>query len=243
MYLKDQIERIVLFNIARGSFRLADNITRAFAYRVYKEVITKLPDNEIFELIDTITGGLGYKGKELDPIRMSYCGSIIAWPEAIPPGGRVLEIGTGIGRTCYVATNWAKPSLYVTVDNSPMILAIALYRNPISAYQEALHKEVVKVSLCDAVKIVNVMRGIIKFDHIIHDGGPNPQRNPRLFDKEFLRSLCSLLREGGTLSLFVGRHKGWQDKLFTALRELDFEVHSVSFPDTPVLVFHAKKKA
>ena len=44
MYLKDQIKRIILFNIARGNFRLADNITRAFAYKVYREVIAKLPD-------------------------------------------------------------------------------------------------------------------------------------------------------------------------------------------------------
>jgi len=86
MYLKDQIERIVLFNIVKSNFRLADNITRAFAYRIYKEVIAKLPDNRIFELVDTITGGLGYKGKELDPIRMPYCGSIIAWPEGIASG-------------------------------------------------------------------------------------------------------------------------------------------------------------
>ncbi|RLF19608.1 MAG: hypothetical protein DRZ82_05025 [Thermoprotei archaeon] len=239
--LKSRVERVILSNIVKGKFSLADRITRAFARKVYNEVIANLPDDEILDLIDSITGGLGYRGKELDPVRMSYCGSLIAWPEAIPPGGKVLEIGTGIGRTCYVATGWAKPSLYITIDNSPEILAIALYRNPISVYQKALSKEIVKICLCDAVKAVKLMVGTIKFDHIIHDGGPNPLRNPRLFSKEFLSNLYDLLRKGGSLSLFAGRHRGCQDRLYFILKSLGFKVNTVSFPDAPVLIFHARR--
>lgn len=239
-YTYNEIEKMVLSNIARGRYSLADRITRIYVRKVYEKAIMKLSEHELLELISRITGGLGYRGNTLDPVRMSFCGSLIAWPEAIPIGGKVLEIGTGIGRTCYISVRWAKPSLYLTLDNSPEILAIALYRNPIPDYQKALNDDIVKICLCDALKAVNLMRNI-NFDHIIHDGGPNPQKNPRLFSHGFIKSLYVLLKDGGTLSLFVGKHKRWQDRLFMLLKGLGFKVQSVSFPDSPVLIFHAIK--
>ncbi len=239
-YSYPEIERIVLANVARGRFTLADRITRAYARRVYEKRISALSDEEILELIDRITGGLAYRARSLDPVRMSYCGSLIAWPEAIPPGGKVLEIGTGIGRTCYAAVGWARPSLFVSLDNSPEILAIALYRNPVPMYCKALMNENVRLCLCDAIKAVEAMENI-RFDHIIHDGGPSPSKNPRLFGEEFLRKLYELLRDDGTLSIFAGKHRKWQDKLFHMLKGLGLEVQSVSFPDAPVLIFHARK--
>ncbi len=217
-----------------------DLLSRKIAEKTYLDKISRLSEGEIYSLIDGITGGLGYRKGDFNVMRMGYCGSLIAWPEAIPEGGKVLEIGTGLGRTCYAAVEWAKPSLFLTLDNSPEILAIALYRNPVKAFSEALKRSIVKIALVDAVKAVNIISE--KFDHIIHDGGPNPGKNPRLYSKEFIEKLLQLLKPGGTLSIFAGRNKKWQNKIYFVLKSLGFTIETVSFPETPTLVFHALMK-
>ncbi|RLE99697.1 MAG: hypothetical protein DRJ63_04655 [Thermoprotei archaeon] len=217
-----------------------DLLSRKIAEKTYLSKISKLSEDEVYSLIDEITGGLGYRKGDFNVMRMGYCGSLIAWPEVIPEGGRVLEIGTGIGRTCYAAVEWAKPSLFLTLDNSPEILAVALYRNPVEAFSRALKRSIVRIALIDAVKAVNIISA--KFDHIIHDGGPNPGKNPRIYSKEFLEKLSQLLKPNGTLSIFAGRNKKWQDKIYSILKSLGFAVEAVSFPGTPTLVFHASMK-
>ncbi|RLF23904.1 MAG: hypothetical protein DRN15_04865 [Thermoprotei archaeon] len=235
----EYIERITLANVTYGRYGVADRIARAYARLVYDRFISKMSEEEVFRIIDEVTGGLGYRRNDFNVMRMSYCGSIIAWPEAVSRGDKVLEIGTGIGRTCYVIVNWSQPSLYVTIDKSPEILAIALYRNPVNAYRDALNSSIVKILLCDATKAVPKMS--MRFDHIVHDGGPCPSRNPSLFSKDFLEQLSLLLKPEGTMSIFAGRNKKWQDRIYKNLRELGFRVETESFPDSPVIVFHCTK--
>ncbi len=237
-----EIEGEVLKLVKSKMISEADYISRSFALGVYCNKIRWMSESEVLQLIDEITGGLGYRSGEFNVMRMGYVGSLIAWPEAIPSRGRVLEIGTGIGRTCYVSINWASPALYITVDKSPEILAIALYRNPVSAFREALFSRQVKICLCDAIQLTKVLVDHkFTFNHVIHDGGPNPKRNPRLFSRSFLKMISKLLTTNGSLSIFAGRDKHWQDKIYRTLKMLGFKIETVVFPDTPTLVFHAVK--
>jgi len=236
----ESIEEEMLNLLRRRQFDAADEKSRLIAKDTYERFVKPLNDCEVFQLIDEITGGLAYRKGDFNIMRMVYCGSIIAWPEAIPDGGRVLEIGTGIGRTCYVAIEWANPSLFVTIDVSPFVLAIALFRNTVSAYREALWRKHVKIVLYDSLKAADALN--LMFDHIIHDGGPNPRRNPALYSRESLYTLSKVLKLGGSMSIFAGRDRKWQNEIDRTLKSQGFEVKSASFPDAPTLVFHAAKK-
>jgi len=216
-----------------------DRVSRTVV-SVFNEKVLSLGQEDLWRLIDGITGGLGYTAEDRDVTRLIIYGSYIAWVEAVKPGSRVLEIGTGLGRTCYSVLSTALPSLYLTIDSSPEILAIALYRNPYPLFQEALWNPVVKLCLCDAAIAVRHMNDF--FDHIIHDGGPNPNKNPALFSRTFLSDLVSLLKAGGTLSVFGGKNRKWQDRLYRELKALDLSVSSEPLPYSPVIVFHCIKR-
>ena len=241
MNMSTNVQAKIYHAIQRKKFDLADTLSREIARKIFEEEISKLLPEEIFRLIDEITGGLGYRKNDFNVMRMGYCGSLIAWPEAVPDGGKVLEIGTGLGRTCYACVEWSNPSLFLTIDKSAVMLAIALYRNPVEAYAKSLHKKNVKIVLGDALKVVELLPE--KFNHIIHDGGPNPNKNPRLYSREFLCSLTKLLMPGGTMSVFAGRNRKWQNYIYGVLKSLGFEINSVSFPDAPTLVFRARLRA
>jgi len=236
----DEIESLVIHKISRRLFNEADILSRRYAKRVFEKEVSKLSEEEVFSLMDKITGGLGYRKGDFNIIRISYCGSLIAWPEVVKVNAKVLEIGTGIGRTCYAVVAWSKPSLYLTIDISPEIIAIALYRNPVEAYRRALMNPCVKICLCDAIKAISVLPSGF-FDHVIHDGGPNPNRNPSLYAYSFIRRLVNLIKNNGTISIFAGKNKYWQEKIYKILKSLKLKVESVAFPDSPVLVFHACK--
>ncbi len=214
--------------------RLSRNEVSKLAARVQS-----MTDDELWNLIDKITGGLGYTKEDKDISRIIVCGSIISWVAVVKPKSKVLEIGTGLGRTCYTIISWSTPSLYLTIDSSHEILAIALYRNPYPQFRDSLMNECVKICLCDAEKAINAIND--SFDHVIHDGGPNPRRNPTLFSDSFLERLSELIKRGGTLSIFGGKDKKWQDKLYRKLRDLGFQVSTEAFPSSPVLVFHCIK--
>ncbi|MEM2214073.1 MAG: MnmC family methyltransferase [Candidatus Nezhaarchaeales archaeon] len=216
-----------------------DRISRIAALE-FKDRILSLSWEELWSLIDRITGGLGYTSEDRDITRLIIYGTHISWAEAVRRGSKVLEIGTGLGRTCYSILSTTSPSLYLTIDSSPEILAAALHRNPYPPFREALSSPIVKICLCDAVNVVRYINDL--FDHIVHDGGPNPNKNPSLFSSSFLGDLVSLLKIRGTLSIFGSKSRKWQNKLYHELKSLGLSVTSVSLPYTSVLVFHCIKE-
>lgn len=206
----------------------------------FKENILSMSHENIWRLIDEVTGGLGYTMEDREVTRLVIYGTYISWAEAVKRGSKVLEIGTGLGRTCYSVLSITTPSLYLTIDVSPEILAIALYRNPYTVFQEALLNPVVKLCLCDATEAIFSIDD--SFDHIIHDGGPNPSKKPVLFSRKFLERLVSILKPTGTLSIFGGKNRKWQDKLYRELKDLGLSVTSKPIPYSPILVFHCTKR-
>jgi len=72
----------------------ADKLSRRIAKSVWRNVVSKLPQDELIKVVNNITGGLGYKSSTpLDPLQMSVAGHYIVWYEAIKNGYRVLEVG------------------------------------------------------------------------------------------------------------------------------------------------------
>ncbi|HIQ03112.1 MAG TPA: hypothetical protein EYH40_01685 [Desulfurococcales archaeon] len=230
----------ILEYLSRGDYVLADRITRLKAKQHYLSYVSKLSCDEKLELIDRITGGLGYKGRDLNILQMNFAGTVISWIEAVKPKARVLEVGTGLGRTCFIVVSNVDTQLYLTLDNSLTMISIALYANPIREYMMALNKSCVKVVWADATKAVNAIDD--SFDHIIHDGGPNPNRNPKLFSKPFLTRLVRLLRRGGTISVFAGMNRFWQEKIYAILNEIGIRVEeAVHLPSSRAIVYHGVK--
>lgn len=235
---KKSLNDIIVQLLSQGNYDLVDSFSRK-AVSSLKDDVCSLSHDEIWRVIDKVTGGLGYTLNDKDVSRLIIYGSYISWVEVVQQGYKILEIGTGLGRTCYTVLSTVTPSLYLTIDSSREILAIALYRNPYPPFQEALSNPCVKICLCDAVKAVSAIKDV--FDHIIHDGGPNPNKNPELFSDSFLGKLVNLLKSNGTLSIFGSKNRLWQNRLYHKLRNLGFRVKTETLPYSPVVVFHCIK--
>ncbi|MEM4577125.1 MAG: MnmC family methyltransferase [Candidatus Nezhaarchaeales archaeon] len=232
-------ESLVKELLKQKKYSEVDKISRDIVSS-FKGLVLSMSQESLWRLIDEVTGGLGYTMEDKEVTRLVIYGTYISWAEAVKHGSKVLEIGTGLGRTCYSVLSITTPSLYLTIDVSPEILAIALYRNPYAAFQEALSNPVVKLCLCDVTEAILYIDD--SFDHIIHDGGPNPNKNPALFSRKFLEKLVSILKPTGTLSIFGGKNRKWQDKLYRELKVLGLSVASKPIPYSPILVFHCIKK-
>ncbi len=234
-------DEIIPEAVAKGELRRADRLTRLVALDALHYIVERLGWQRLVRHVRGVTGGLGDREDDLfDPFRMGLAGSVIAWPEAVPEAGRVLEIGTGIGRTRYAVHVTVETSLYVSIDVDPVIHAIALYRNPVPAYQEALWKRDVVLLLGDAVRLTRLLPEA-SFDHIIHDGGPNPRRNPRLYSRRFLATLARLLKPGGSISVFAGAERKWVTRIYETLKNLGFRiVETVHLPGSRARVIHAR---
>ena len=216
----------------------ADRVSRECA----RAAASVAEPSKLLGLVERLTGGLGYRSDTpFDPAQMVVAGTVIAWPEAVRNGSRVLEIGTGLGRTCYVIHYAATPSLYVTVDYSPEVLALALYANPSKDFASCLQRPDVKIVLLDAVEAVKRLPSSW-FDHVVHDGGPNPVRNPRLYSVGFLSQLYRVMKPCATLSVFAGRSRAGRNLVYSSLVRAGFQVLGVeSFHDSPAAVYRARK--
>lgn len=234
-------DRIIPRLVAEGRLRSADRLTRLVALDALHYTVDRLDWARLTRYVRSVTGGLGDREDEpFDPFRLGLAGSVIAWPEAVPEDGRVLEIGTGVGRTRYAVRVTRRTSLYISIDIDPVIHAIALYRNPIPAYQEVLWTRDFIVLLGDAARLVERLPAGI-FDHVIHDGGPNPRRNPRLYSIHFLSMLAERLKPGGTISVFAGAERNWVTRIYSTLKRLGFRiVETVHLPGSRARVIHAR---
>ncbi len=232
----------IIAGLLKGDLLGVDRISRSIALRTYLERVSKLPDRELWDLVDRVTGGLGYTRDDRDFVRVIMAGCTIAWPEAVEDGDKVLEIGTGLGRTIYCILESTNPSTIVSIDISPEILAVALYRNPYSFFQEKLWDQRVHIVLGDAVETIDILyRKNIRFNHIVHDGGPNPDKNQRLYTRNFLEKLVELLEPNGTITIFAGRKRQTVSRIYNTLKQIGVEPETKTFPYTPVRVIHGKK--
>ena len=227
--------------VAEGRLREADGVSRDCAERLWR-----LASDELRErapaVVEAATGGLGYGSESpFDPAQMVVAGTVIAWPEAVRDGSRVVEIGTGVGRTCYVIHYAAKPSEYVTIDVSLEVLAIALHANPSPSFADCLRGDDVVILYGDAVDLLPLLPSA-SFDHAVHDGGPNPLRNPRLYSRTVFAQLARILRPCGTVSVFAGRSREGRRMVYEGLASAGFTgIHAVSFPTAPTFVYRARK--
>ena len=232
----------ILDLISRGDICRVDALSRRIAYNQYVEQVASMSAWELVELVDKVTGGLGYKrDKPFNSVSMTLAGTVIVWPDAVEKSERILEIGTGLGRTCYVTYYYTKPEMFITVDISLEMLAVALYRNPINAYWKSLWEITTFIVWGDAVDVVRRLPNSF-FDHIIHDGGPNPLKNPNIYTKHFFSELYRVLKPCGTLSVFAGRARRSKEMVYRNLLTAGFKIiESASLPESPALVFYALK--
>jgi len=232
----------IISSVLTKDLSKADRISRSIALKTYIDYTSRLSIDELWDLIDKVTGGLGYTREDRDFVRVIMAGCVIAWPETIGNGNMVLEIGTGLGRTIYCVLESANPLSILTIDISSEILSIALYRNPYPFFQNRLWDHRVNIIHGDAVEIIDLLHRIdMRFNHIIHDGGPNPSKNPRLYTREFLEKLVKLLEPGGSISVFAGRKTAVVSKIYNTLKQIGIKPKTHTFPYTPVRVIHGKK--
>jgi len=231
----------IIKNILLNNFEKADQITRIIAKNTYNSI--KNQDKDIARYIDEITGGIGYRRKMLgkDWERVVLLGCYIAWADAVQSNEKVLEIGTGLGRTNY-CIQYNKPMKIHSIDNDQLVIGIALYSNPYPEFQEYLWRENVKIFLGDALCIIRIlsMKGV-KYDHIVHDGGPCPAKNPILYSYDFFSSLDKLLKPGGRISVFGGKNPKIIKKIYSILKELGYEAYTVSPPGIRVFIIRGVK--
>lgn len=236
------VKQHILDLISKRDMYKVDILSRKLAYSYYVEKLAFMDKQELIELIDKVTGGLGYKRDEpLNAVSMTLAGTVIVWPDAVRKSRRILEIGTGLGRTCYVSYYYVKPEMFVTIDVSLEILALALYRNPIDVYWKSLWELTTFVVWGDAIDVVKRLPNSF-FDHVIHDGGPNPLKNPSIYTRWFLCEIYRVLKPCGTLSVFAGRARRGKEMVYRNLLNAGFKiVESASLPESPALVFYALK--
>ncbi len=240
-YAERLSDEIIPGMVAKGRLRDADKHSRLVALDALHYRVQRMSLHERLSYIRRVTGGLGDREDEpLDVVRMGLAGSVIAWPEAVRRGSRVLEIGTGLGRTRYAVYVTVEVGEYVSIDVDPVILAIALYDNPVPSYQEALWART-RIVLGDATRILRLLPSQ-SFDHVIHDGGPNPRRNPRLYSQSILRELWRVVKPGGTVSVFAGADRRWRSRIYEQLKRLGFEVvETLHLPGSKAAVIHARR--
>ncbi len=241
--LYPKIASKILELVKLGNLEEADSLTRAYVRRIFLEEVREWSFEKKLKFIEDVTGGLGFRSHNIyDVDSIIHAGKYISWCDVIQDNYCILEIGTGLGRTAYCVYSHASPRLYITCDISPYMLAIALYDNPISEFQEVLWRSSVRVLMCDGVRLVyNIC---LTFDHIIHDGGPCPDSNPRLFAEHVLLRLLDIVRSRGTLSVFAGKNRRWVDKIFRVFKNSDKVEHvvTISVPGSGLRVIHVVKR-
>jgi len=113
-------------------------------------------------------------------------------------GGRVLEIGTGLGYTAQASLDSGAVSV-VSIELSPAVLKIALV-NPWS--RRVFTDERMHIILGEAYEVLGSLRSAL-FDYIVHDP-PRLSLAGHLYGTSFYAELFRVLNEGGSLFHYVG---------------------------------------
>ena len=137
-------------------------------------------------------------------------------------GGRVLEIGTGLGYTAQAALDSGAVSV-VSVELSPAVLKIALV-NPWSC--RIFTDERMHIILGEAYEVLgSFCLGV--FDYIIHDP-PRLSLAGHLYGTSFYAELFNVLKEGGRLFHYIGepgsryRGRNLRESVMNRLRRVGF---------------------
>ncbi len=243
IFLFNKIIEQVLTLARQGNIEKADELTRSFVRKIYYEEVKNWDLNRKISFIENVTGGLGFRFHNIcDMESMVHVGMYISWADVVKDGYSIFEIGTGLGRTMYCIFLKAKPSLYVSCDINPYMLAIALFDNPVSEFQEILWKSCVKILLCDGVRLAYALP--YSPNHVVHDGGPCPRDNPRLYADHFIKRLIEITKQEGTLSIFAGKDRWWVNKIYNVVKSVELirEVRTVSVPGSGICVIHVRRK-
>lgn len=224
----------------------ADSLSRQIANKAYDFIQKHVGPKEILEYIDKNTGGLGYRNKLVgaDWERVVALGCYIAWAEAVSNKDTVLEIGTGLGRTNY-CLQYSGAKQIITIDIDPYIVGIALNNNPYEEFQHALNnRSITKIILGDANILTNILLRIgYSFTHIVHDGGPNPRKNPRIFSNSFLFKLHVLLRKNGRISVFAGKDPRIVSRIYKFFKDLGYETYTFNPPGLNIKIVRGIKSS
>ncbi len=155
---------------------------------------------------------------EINGIHMHRIEGIDPWSDAVIKvrslgrivGGKVLDIGTGLGYTAINSLRkGAREVLSIEVDEN--VLRIASL-NPWS--KELEH---VKIVLGDASKVLTYLSDN-EFTHVIHDP-PRYELAGELYSLEFYKELYRVLRSGGKLFHYVGKPKQRRARILKGVKE------------------------
>ncbi len=226
------------------NYKRADYIARSTARAAYRRVILSISQRDIDEYINKITGGLGYLGKPgKDDYRVITLGCYIAWAEVALSAEQILEIGTGLGRTHYCIRYVNKNAVIHSIEVDPIMLGIALYRNPYQYFAESLKNKNTFIFLNDATIVTQILlKNREKYKHIVHDGGPNPKKNMRLYSYRFLNTLYKLLDYGGTISVFAGKNPEYIRHIYRTMEKIGFKkLETITPPGISVRIIRGRK--
>ncbi len=233
-----------LTHLLLRNYKRADYIARRTARAAYRRVILRIGQQDIDEYINKNTGGLGYLRKPgEDDYRVITLGCYIAWAEAALYADQILEIGTGLGRTHYCMRYMNETAVIHSIEVDPIILGIALYRNPYQYFAGYLENKNTFIFLNDAAIVTRILlKNKEKYEHIVHDGGPNPGKNRRLYSYEFLNTLYKLLDYRGTISVFAGKNPEYIRHIYRIMEKIGFKkLETITPPGIPVRIIRGKK--
>mgnify|MGYP000636769854 CR=1 FL=1 len=239
-YVEEVVRRNVLRLIKEGKYNEANRLSREHIKRVYESRVKDLGNHELSELLQSTVYRLMYiqNAFDLSSTKAYSIGSVLSWVQVIKDGYRIFEIGTALGLTCSTIIRSFDIEEYITIDDSSLVLAVALYRNPLETCMKALWNDRVKILLGNAHQIVHAMRRE-SFDHIIYKAATYGRE--KLYSAKLLRRLTTLLKSGGTMSFLIVRDKTLSNKVHYLLSLIGMQVRVVKIPCTSVTVLHAVK--
>jgi len=240
-YIEEVIRRNIMKLVTEGRYNDADKITREYIRRIHENKVRRLKGHEFLRLLRRVSYVFKYiydeSGLNIDKVHL--IGPIIAWIEVVENGHKILELGTDLGITCSIIMKSFSVEEYITVDDSSLMLAIALFNNPIDECRRALWNCKVKVLLGNPRQVVVSMRREI-FDHVICKVPIYMLR--KHYTTRLFKRLVTLLKGGGTMSIFIEKDFRLINKIRYSLSLMGMQVHVMEVPCISAITLHAMKR-